>query len=458
MGEENAYEAERARRIAQNKARMAQLGLAEASAALGVAVEPLPAAAAAGGARPKPRRAPAKKKPAPPAGPVRESKRLRGAPAPAPAVAAETALREAAAAAEPGPLGITSKGNPRKALELPEHTVFAAPFTLRSIATTVWELGAVHRGAWAQRYWSSRGCLFHHAYPVGYRATKEAFGRTFEMRIDPGEAGPLFTVRDIASGRVFTGASPTKPWTEVCLAQRTGQRISGPLFFGFSDPLTQQAIAAALYSPRELAAALAGEVVEPDVLTPEEAAAKEFQGLEGVGEKTAAVLARTAALGGARQGGVASLRAWVRAAPAHGPEMLTFLLESEEVPAVTRRWPAWRERLAPRLVAALLREEGKEVEVEAAEKVADVEEEAEVGGADEQAKEEEEEAPAPVPTEPEGEQGEQGEEGKEEKENAAAPPLAVVQLQTAKENAPSGGAMKAGPPRDGSLLRWLQPR
>lgn len=37
---------------------------------------------------------------------------------------------------------------------------------------TVWELGAVLRGAWAQRYWSSPACLYHHAYPVGYRATK----------------------------------------------------------------------------------------------------------------------------------------------------------------------------------------------------------------------------------------------------------------------------------------------
>lgn len=63
-------------------------------------------------------------------------------------------------------------------------------------------------------------------------------------------------VRDQASGRVFSGASPTRPWTDVCLAHRTGQRISGPLFFGFSSPVTQAAIAK-LYTPRELAAAQA---------------------------------------------------------------------------------------------------------------------------------------------------------------------------------------------------------
>ncbi len=34
-------------------------------------------------------------------------------------------------------------------------------------------------------------------------------------------------VTEEASGRVYSGRSPTHPWTQVCLAQRTGQRISG---------------------------------------------------------------------------------------------------------------------------------------------------------------------------------------------------------------------------------------
>ena len=63
-------------------------------------------------------------------------------------------------------------------------------------------------------------------------------------------------VTDQQSGATFSGASPTKPWTEVCIAHRTGQRISGPLFFGFSDPLTQRAIAVNLYNDQELQAAL----------------------------------------------------------------------------------------------------------------------------------------------------------------------------------------------------------
>ena len=59
----------------------------------------------------------------------------------------------------------------------------------------MWELGEVHRGAWAPRYWSSPSCLFHHAYPVGYRASKAQFGRSFRMSISPGATGPVFQAR-----------------------------------------------------------------------------------------------------------------------------------------------------------------------------------------------------------------------------------------------------------------------
>lgn len=67
---------------------------------------------------------------------------------------------------------------------------------------TVWELGQIHRGAWAHRFWSSSGCLFHHAYPVGYRASKVQFGRTYEMTIEAGPTGPIFKVRSSREGAV----------------------------------------------------------------------------------------------------------------------------------------------------------------------------------------------------------------------------------------------------------------
>lgn len=64
----------------------------------------------------------------------------------------------------------------------------------------------------------------------------------YTMDILAGDDGPIFKVTD-ASGRSWIGKTPTKPWTSVCLASSSkGTRISGPLFFGFSDPITQKMI------------------------------------------------------------------------------------------------------------------------------------------------------------------------------------------------------------------------
>lgn len=83
--------------------------------------------------------------------------------------------------------------------------------------TTVWEIGAIHRGAWGQRHWSSSGCLFHHAYPTGYRATKFMFGRTYEMTISLGTAGPIFQVASIRLLRANEQGWQNSSWiAETC--------------------------------------------------------------------------------------------------------------------------------------------------------------------------------------------------------------------------------------------------
>ncbi|RKO87703.1 hypothetical protein BDK51DRAFT_14887, partial [Blyttiomyces helicus] len=84
-------------------------------------------------------------------------------------------------------------------------------------------------------------CIFRHPYPVGYRAKKHHFHRDWLMEIEDGGDGPVFKVIS-DNGKVFSGPSPTAPWTDICIAlagQHGKTRISGPLFFGFSDPLTQ---------------------------------------------------------------------------------------------------------------------------------------------------------------------------------------------------------------------------
>lgn len=175
------------------------------------------------------------------------------------------------------------------------------------------------------------------------------------MRIEAGTSGPEFIVIDTCAGHVFRGNSPTKPWTEVCIAHRTGQRISGPLFFGFSDVTTQEAIAKTLYSQKELVAALKGETVEPDLISFEEIAARDFANLQGIGDNVARSLALTMSLGGYKHSGVLSLRKWIKEDQGKNVDVLRdFLLQSEEIPLSTRKWSAWKLRFVPKIIEQLL--------------------------------------------------------------------------------------------------------
>ncbi|KAG0038035.1 hypothetical protein BGZ82_001278 [Podila clonocystis] len=117
------------------------------------------------------------------------------------------------------------------------------PITLGSISTTIWELGKIYTGKENRlKYWSGKGSNFRHPYPVGFRAEKFHFRERYTMHIKEGPQGPIFIVES-DSGKVFEGASPTHPWTQACLASYSkGTRISGPLFFGFSDPIAQKMI------------------------------------------------------------------------------------------------------------------------------------------------------------------------------------------------------------------------
>ncbi|KAI8967223.1 hypothetical protein BDF20DRAFT_917700 [Mycotypha africana] len=105
------------------------------------------------------------------------------------------------------------------------------PFTLRSIGTTVWELGKLCTGKGRSKAWSSRGCKFKHPYPIGYRATKSHFDNDYTMGILPPEKegeGPIFQVQH--KSKIWRGATPTAPWTEACIQSKSSStRVSGPL-------------------------------------------------------------------------------------------------------------------------------------------------------------------------------------------------------------------------------------
>ena len=379
--EMNAYEAERAARIDANKERMRALGLAKGGAlrvgGLGESEADYldaPGAGPALGARPKPRKggktSAASKRAREPAAPARASRRLRGID-----VSGEPSATPVRAVSYAEQASDTTQ-HKRRGLAFPDPASFpgseiAAPFTLRSIGVTVHALGDVHRGAFAGRYWSSPGCLFHHAYPVGYVATKHHFGEPWRMTVETGEVGPVFRVTNVRTGRTFVGPSPTKPWTAVCESIKTRTRISGPLFFGFSDPLTMRALAAS-YTKRELAACVSGDPGARESGTPGsdlETLVLELRArVDGLGEHAAPALARTTKLKlavgadetAAEPRRLASLAELARCAAADGGGVSARSSRRTSSSPSRRRWPAWRARVVPRIVASLLAIAGKD--------------------------------------------------------------------------------------------------
>ncbi|KAI7891037.1 uncharacterized protein EV154DRAFT_421120, partial [Mucor mucedo] len=86
-------------------------------------------------------------------------------------------------------------------------------------------------------------CKYKHPYPIGYRATKSHFGNDYTMGISAGAEGqaPVFTVQHKST--IWTGNTPTAPWTEACIKSKSSStRVSGPLFYGFSDSITMKLI------------------------------------------------------------------------------------------------------------------------------------------------------------------------------------------------------------------------
>ncbi len=227
-----------------------------------------------------------------------------------------------------------------------------APFSILSERITVLDLGRIHRGSYAHKYWSSSGSRYHHLYPVGYRATKVVFGKVFEMSIEESDTGPVFCVVDSVTNAVFRGETPTAPWTAVCIAQKTGQRISGPLFYGFSDPFTLQALAVNLYNASELSASVEGSLTQNLDLSEEELRAKEYMTITGIGPKVAEILSRVDVTG-MRAGSPKSLQElarWLKESDENKEQFFFFLTTDESIPEKTRKWSQWYKQIAPKIV------------------------------------------------------------------------------------------------------------
>lgn len=128
-------------------------------------------------------------------------------------------------------------------------SMVVAPFSLLSIAVTVHSLGqlvVLPKDPDTERKWfSSRMAMYVHPFPDGYHCSKEHWGRRWHMYIrrDRIAGGPIFTVCAEDGKESYTRHTPSHAWMDACLASHApGTRISGPLFYGFSDVWLQRVI------------------------------------------------------------------------------------------------------------------------------------------------------------------------------------------------------------------------
>ncbi|KAJ3314934.1 hypothetical protein HDU76_002294 [Blyttiomyces sp. JEL0837] len=110
---------------------------------------------------------------------------------------------------------------------------------------TIWEIGEIVKDDKKREfYWSQKHARYKHQYPVGFKATKNQFGKDWTMLIEEGPEGPIFHVQP-NDGPEFVGATPTGPWTDACIAlfgNTAKTRVSGPHQFGFTDPFIQMIV------------------------------------------------------------------------------------------------------------------------------------------------------------------------------------------------------------------------
>jgi hypothetical protein len=158
---------------------------------------------------------------------------------------------------------------------------------------------------------------------------------------------------------------------------KTRTRISGPLFFGFSDPITMRALAG-LYAKEELAALVSGDAALSGDAAPGESPARDLErfvarlrrDVDGLGEHAAIALARTTSLSRyldeeetfpsnarleiSEPRRLTSVAEVARVARVGNGERVREFLESDlSISESTRRWPAWRARIVPKIVHAL---------------------------------------------------------------------------------------------------------
>ncbi|XP_043716398.1 uncharacterized protein LOC122664583 [Telopea speciosissima] len=130
-------------------------------------------------------------------------------------------------------------------------------------------IGAVYRGTWDKKYWSSSRGKDRYPYPVGYHAVRTHIGSIYRIEIHEGLKGPLFVITS-TDGQSCSGQTPDIAWD--CFQKKSGPRvkmwhgkrssckIDGVELFGFRNPFVQRLL-------RELVANING-TAEQSLLSP----------------------------------------------------------------------------------------------------------------------------------------------------------------------------------------------
>ncbi|KAF8399648.1 hypothetical protein HHK36_015517 [Tetracentron sinense] len=110
-------------------------------------------------------------------------------------------------------------------------------------------IGALYKGSWDKKYWSSSRGKDRYPYPVGYNAVRTHIGSTYRMEIHEGHKGPLFVITT-TDGHSCSGQTPDIAWErfqkkggpsiKMWHGKRFSCKIDGVELFGFRNPFVQR--------------------------------------------------------------------------------------------------------------------------------------------------------------------------------------------------------------------------
>ncbi|KAJ4961074.1 hypothetical protein NE237_020984 [Protea cynaroides] len=110
-------------------------------------------------------------------------------------------------------------------------------------------VGALYKGPWDKKYWSSSRGKDRYPYPIGYHAVRIHIGSIYKLEIHEGLKGPLFMITS-TDGHSCSGQTPEIAWerfqkkngprVKMWHGKRSSCKIDAVELFGFKNPFVQR--------------------------------------------------------------------------------------------------------------------------------------------------------------------------------------------------------------------------